>query len=394
MGANQSLPNKPQRRSSQSKYVLGKKSSSSISSQQKSPSIIQHSSNLVSNRSSIGSTTLVNAAAPVTPTERSLKSVPLDAISDKRKGKLPADSLNHLDTLSPMNNSAVMGRAGHHKRIKSQNNHRNSTGQRERYNSIFTASNISNHDGFQFSAVADSVITDMSRISFNSFMDNKSGEDNDYVMYVPDFEYPSRSETSSPSTDNVSTTQEILDLLTENPGYTYDILTDIFSSPRIRNNPDLQREAFNAAEVWSSRPDDVSAKICVARCKLCGWGTIKNPRQGFRELELLAAKKNWEAYYYLAQCCSNGVEQAPEGFSTTGTKSNLIIQPVDQVLARSWYKKVINTPCDIQSDRISYIIAQAKLLIAISRFDTDQLTRENLDESIGYVKDSATAGNR
>ncbi|KAI8075617.1 hypothetical protein BDF21DRAFT_423276 [Thamnidium elegans] len=292
------------------------------------------------------------------------------------------------------NNSSIMGRAGHHKRVKSQNNHRNSTGQRERYNSIFTASNISNHDGFQFSAVADSVITDMSRISFNSFMDNKAGEDNNYVMYVPDFEYPSRSETSSPSTDNVSTTQEILDLLTENLGYTYDILTDIFSSPRIRNNPDLQREAFNAAEVWSLRPDDVSAKICVARCKLCGWGTLKNPRQGFKELEQLAAKKNWEAYYYLAQCCSNGVEQAQEGFSTAGTKSNLIIQPVDQALARSWYKKVINTPCDIQSDRISYIIAQAKLLIAISRFDTDQLTRENLDESIGYIKDSATAGNR
>lgn len=363
MGANFSSEEKSAR---SSKYVLGKKlSSSSISSQAKSASIIQHSNDLISN----------NKAAPT----------PLAMISEKRKGKLP-EALDHLDKLTPITNNSNT------KRIKSQRVKRTSSSQphyRERISSSFSVSGFSsNHDAFQFSSVADSVITDMSRFSFNSFMDHKSGEDNDYIMSVPDFEYPSRTDTNSPDTDNVSTMQEILDLLNENPGFTYDILTDIFASPRIRNNPDLQREAFQAAEIWSTRPDDVSAKICVARCKLCGWGTVKNSRQGFKELQQLAEKNNWEAYYHLAQCCYNGVEQV---ISSTTT---VTIQPVDQNLACSWYKKVIHTRCDIQSDRIDYIIAQAKLLIAVTNFTTDQITCENRDENIGYIKDSATIGNR
>ncbi|KAG2209957.1 hypothetical protein INT47_003392 [Mucor saturninus] len=362
MGANLSSEEKSTR---SNRSILGKKlSSSSISSQAKSLSIIQHSNDLINN----------NYTAPS----------PLASVSEKRKGKLP-EALNHLDTLTPINNSTV-------KRLKSQRVKRTSTSQphyRERISSSFSVSGFSsNHDAFQFSSVADSVITDMSRFSFNSFMDQKLGEDNDYIMSVPDFEYPSRIDTNSPDTDNVSTVQEILDLLTQNPGFTYDILTNIFASPRIRNNPELQREAFKAAEVWSARPDDVSAKICVARCKLCGWGTTKNSRQGFKELQQLAEKDNWEAYYYLAQCCYNGVEQV------ISSNTSVSIQPIDQKLACSWYKKIIDTHCDIQSDRIDQIIAQAKLLIAVTNFTTDQITCENRDENIGYIKDSATLGNR
>lgn len=363
MGANLSSEEKSPR---SSKSLLGKKSaSSSISSQTKSSSIIKHSNDLVNNMYTVPA--------------------PLAMISEKRKGKLP-EALDHLDTLTPINNSSNI------KRLKSQRAKRISTSQphyRERISSSFSVSGFSsNQDAFQFSSVADSVITDMSRFSFNSFMDHKLGEDNDYIMSVPDFEYPFRTDTNSPDTDNVSTVQDILDLLTENPGFTYDILTNIFASPRIRNNPELQREAFQAAEVWSARPDDVSAKICVARCKLCGWGTAKNSRQGFKELQQLAEKNNWEAFYYLAQCCYNGVEQV---ISSTTT---VTIQPVNQKLACSWYKKVIDTQCDIQSDRIDQIIAQAKLLIAVTNFTTDQITCENRDENIGYIKDSATIGNR
>lgn len=362
MGANISSDEKSTR---SSRSILGKKlSSSSISSQAKSLSIIQHSNGLINNNYTAAS--------------------PLASVSEKRKGKLP-EALNHLDTLAPINNSTV-------KRLKSQSVRRSSSSQphyRERISSSFSVSRLSsNHDAFQFSSVADSVITDMSRFSFNSFMDHKLGEDNDYIMSVPDFEYPSRTDTDSPDTDNVSTAQEILDLLTQNPSFTYDILTNIFASPRIRNNPELQREAFKAAETWSLRPDDVSAKICVARCKLCGWGTAKNSRQGFKELQQLAEKNNWEAYYYLAQCCYNGVEQV------IASNTTVKIQPVDQKLACSWYEKVIDTPCDIQSDRIDQIIAQAKLLIAVTNFTTDQITCENRDKNIGYIKDSATKGNR
>jgi hypothetical protein len=79
----------------------------------------------------------------------------------------------------------------------------------------------------------------------------------------------------------------------------------------------------------------------------------------------------------------------------SGAKAPAItIQPIDPMLACSWYKKVIETPNSIQSDRIDYIIAQAKLLIAVINFTTDQITRDNLEENINYIKDSANSGNR
>lgn len=420
MGANLSTEEKSQKRrlSSQSKYVMGKKnSSSSISSQH----IRKHSIDLVNNNNYINSTTKpsspVHAAttpAPVTTNSHnpafsksatSVVTPPLAAISEKRKGKLPTitngDALNHLDKLSNNNSSLIIDRhSGISKRNKSPRTTRNSTSTAHyrdtRYNSVFSSSGFSNNnDAFQFSTVGDSAITDVSRISFNSFMDHKPGDDNDYIMSVPDFEYSSRTDTNSPSTEDVSTMEEILDLLKQHPQFTYDILTDIFASPRIRSNPDLQREAFQAAEIWSLRPDDISAKICVARCRLCGWGTTKNSRQGFKELQELSKKNNWEAYYHLAQCCYYGVEQASEGYTLSGAKApSMTIQPVDPILACSWYKKVIETPCSIQSDRNDYIIAQAKLLIAVINFTTDQITRENMDENINYIKDSANSGNR
>lgn len=415
------------RRSSQqssSKYVMGKKTSSSSSIAQ-SPSIIQHSIDLVSNENYIIDSTpnVINTTATTTTnnfTPPSITTTPpnnkaLAPISEKRKGKLPAtvtsDALNHLDKLPLVDrhNSSGFSSSNNRKSSPSQQQRttssRNSHYRESRYSSILSASGFSNHhDSFQFSTIAgDSVITDMSRFSFNSYnMDNKQiCDDNDYIMSVPDFEYPPPTSTeSAPNTGHVSTMEEILDLLKQRPNFTHDILTDIFASTRIRNNPDLQREAYQAAEVWSLRPDDVSAKICVARCKLCGWGTSKNPRQGFSELQSAANKNNWEAYYHLAQCYYYGVEEhvsASEGYTLAGgaviTKTN-VIQPVDQDLALTWYKKIINTPCDIKSERINYIIAQAKLLIAVTNFTTDQITRENLEENVNYIKDSAYAGNR
>lgn len=412
MGANLSTEEKSQkRRLSQSKYVMGKKTSvASISSQ----SIKQHSIDLLNNNSSIQSSPITkdlyaattNTTSKTIIPSKSANSVKSPVVSEKRQAKSSSgDALDHLDKLSNLNSnnsSLIIERhSGISKRNKSARTTRYSTASTShyrdtRYNSILSASGFSNNnDAFQFSTIGDSAITDVSRISFNSFMDHKSGEDNDYIMSVPDYEYPSRTETESPSTDNVSTMDEILDLLKNHPRFTYDILTDIFASPRIRSNPDLQREAFQAAEVWSLRPDDVSAKICVARCKLCGWGTPKNSRQGFKELQNLSLKNNWEAYYHLAQCCYYGVEQASESYTSSGGKAPpTIIQPADPALACSWYKKVIETPCTIYSDRIDYIIAQAKLLIAVINFTTDQITHDNLEENINYVKDSAIAGNR
>ena len=388
MGANLSTEEQPhlKRRLSQSKYVMGKKTSSASLS---SRSIRKHSHDLINHRNS--SPPPPTPSVPVTYSKTTTP--PLAAISEKRRGDAAGDaSTNHLDKLS---NSSIMIER-HHRNKSPRTATRNSTYRETRYNSVLSASGFSNNnDAFQFSTMGESAITDVSRISFNSYMDHKQTEDNDYIMSVPDFEYPVRTDTNSPSIENVSTMDEILDVLKQHPKFTYDILTDLFSSPRIKSNPELQREAFQAAEVWSLRPDDVSAKICVARCKLCGWGTPKNSKQGFQELQKLASKNNWEAYYHLAQCCYYGVEQASEGYTLSGAKAPaIVIQPVDPVMACSWYKKVIETPCTIQSDRIDYIIAQAKLLIAVTNFTTDRITLENIQENINYVKDSALAGNR
>jgi hypothetical protein len=333
--------------------------------------------------------------------KRPLKPISIDAtvlpaISEKRRGKLP-EAFNHLDKLPDQNNMV------HHKRIKSQRNSRQTKVSRDRYSSTISASGFSSTigDPLHFSIVGDSTITDITNVSsfsVSSFLD-KAGEDNHYIMAIPDSDFasaPSRTSLNTPSIEDVSTTEEILDLLTRNPESTYDILTGIYGSERMRTNSELQKEAFQAAETWSLRPTDVSAKIIVACCKLCGWGTSKNSKKGFNELQALANKGVWEAFYYLGQCYHYGVEQASEGYNLSGRPlSTHVIQPIDRDQATHWYLKVIDTPSvDVQTERLQFYIAEAQFRIAAINFSSGKIDLDNVEDNVSYLRHSVSAGNR
>lgn len=330
----------------------------------------------------------------------------LPAISEKQRGKLPVADMNsveaahHFDKLPPSSASS----SPHHKRMKSQQQYtpqnRRSSKMRERYSSTISASGFSSTigDPLHFSMVGDSTITDITNVSsfsVNSFLD-KVGEDNNYIMSIPDSDFSSNSNaTKTYSTELASTTQDVLDLLVAYPDATYDILTSIFGSERMRSDPELQREAFQAAETWSLRPTDVSAKIIVACCKLCGWGTSKNSKKGFQEIQALAKKGVWEAFYYLGQCYHYGVEQASEGYNLSGRPlSAHVIQPIDRDQAIAWYQKVVDTRDSAASERVQFYVAEAQFRIAAINFASGKINLDNVDENVDYLKQSVTAGNR
>ncbi|KAI8644937.1 hypothetical protein BD408DRAFT_412401 [Parasitella parasitica] len=323
-----------------------------------------------------------------TPTTSSL----LPVISEKQRkdptatiseSSLPPASMQHLDKLS-------------HKRLKSQRNSRQSK-MRERYSSTISASGFSSTIGepLHFSMMGDSSITDVTNVSsfsINSFLD-KTGEDNNYIMAIPDTDFEANK--SNWSTETASNTQDILDLLTQHPEAVYDILTSIFGSDRMRSNAELQREAFQAAETWSLRPTDVSAKVIVACCKLCGWGTSKNSIKGLNEIQALAERGVWEAFYYLGQCFHYGVEQSSDGYNLSGCPlSAHIIQPIDRDQAISWYRKVIETSSHISSDRVRFYVAEAQFRIAAINFASGNIDLCNVDENVDYLRQSAATGNR
>lgn len=368
---------------------------SDTSSLNRSSKVIEKKASLISNKSikslSASSTVPKSIKRTLTPIRSnqsmSLQEDSLNNISEKKRGKLP-EPIQHL----PLPDR-------HLKRIKpAQKSNRSSVvPKRERYNSTISVSGFSSTigDPLHFSMVGDSTITDITNVSsfsVNSFLD-KIGEDNNYIMHIPDSDYSTKS--NLPSIDHISTTDDIINLLLQHPNDTYDLLTAIYGSDRMKNNLDLQREAFQAAETWSLRPTDVIAKTIVACCKLCGWGTPKSSKKGFQELQALAKKGVWEAYYYLGQCYDKGVEQANEGYNLSGRPLSVhVIQSADKEQAIYWYKKVIETTNDVQSVRVQYYIADAQFRIAAINFTSDKIDSNNVDENINYLKQSVSAGNR
>lgn len=298
---------------------------------------------------------------------------PAETTTNEEENTLPA-----LNRLSP-----------HYKRIKtsSQRNSRllSTTPKDFRYSSTISASGFSSTigDPLHFSMIADSTITDItnaSNFSVNSFLD-KIGEDTTmtsrYTMHIPDSDYHQTQQL--PSIENVTTTDDILNLLTQHPNDTYDLLTAIYGSDKMKQNTlDLQREAFLAVETWSLRPTDHIAKTIVACCQLCGWGTAKDTKKGFQSLQSLANKGTWEAYYYLGQCYHYGVDN----------------ESTDHEQAIFWYKKVIQE--EQNSVRAQYYVAEAQFRIAAIRFASGSVMNNEsiLLESIHYLKASANAGNR
>ncbi|OBZ86962.1 Protein sel-1 2 [Choanephora cucurbitarum] len=338
-------------------------------------------------------------AIPENTPSTAITSLGLSSISENKQ-KRTSDASSHLNKL-PISTTPDRQSGAYYRRTKPQRSGRS----RDRYSSTLSVSGFSSSigDTFHFSMVGDSTITDItnaSSFSVNSFLD-KVGEDNNYIMTIPDSDFTDdllllrNNNNNTPCIDHVSTTEDILDLLTSYSDSTYDILTSIFGSERIRTNSELQKEAFVAAETWSLRPTDVIAKVIVACSKLCGWGTTKNPKKGFNELQALADKGVWEAFYYLGQCYHYGIEQASETHNLSGRPlSTQVIQPIDCEQAIYWYLKVIEKQKDLPSDRVRFYVAEAQFRVAAINFASDQISIDNVEENIAYLKESVAAGNR
>ncbi|KAG1219393.1 hypothetical protein G6F35_007526 [Rhizopus arrhizus] len=211
-----------------------------------------------------------------------------------------------------------------------------------------------------------SEMTDYSHFSFNA------KENNDYIMSTPEL-------NSTPTT--LHTSKEMVDYLIKNSSNTFDILTTVFNSSQMKHNPDFQREAYKALELWVQIADDPSAKVCIARCKLCGWGTEKDPKAAFVELKRLATEQDtWESYFFLAQCYYYGI-----------TDLDQTIQAVDKKKACTWFKKSMQVPQRYQTSQVvPHFVAQAQVCVAI----TNLLAGDSVDENIELVKASARAGNK
>ncbi|RCH91880.1 hypothetical protein CU098_004442 [Rhizopus stolonifer] len=174
--------------------------------------------------------------------------------------------------------------------------------------------------------------------------------------------------------NQLHTSKEIVNHFEQNPLDTFDTLVNLFSSSRMKQDPEFQREAFRACELWIAITDDPSAKVCIARCKLSGWGTNKDPVFAFTELKRLAAQGTWEAYFFLAQCYYYGVDK---------------VQGKDKQKACEWYQRTIQMPYST-SRTAPYFVAQAQVCVAITRL----LEGGSLDENVSLIKQSADAGNK
>ncbi|KAI8995031.1 hypothetical protein BDB01DRAFT_847010 [Pilobolus umbonatus] len=319
------------------------------------------------------------------------KSFQFSSISERVRGKLP--SIIH--STSSANRSICNGSKSETKQIQKLYNKKNV--ESTHYG---LASGVSSKDTAQFSRLADSSfteITNISQLSIQSFME-PSKEDNGYIMILPEFDNstgPSHVKSfnsmasSQLSIDNVFSKDSILQLLMTRPKETFDIFNEIITSSRMRSNKDFQKEVFHAAEVWRTRSNDASAKIAVARCKLCGWGTPIQPLQGFLELEALANEGVWQAYFYLGQCYYLGVEQ-----HTTAEGVSTVIQSVDNNKASYWLRRVYTVPSHITSKYVPGFIAQAQLNVAMIYFTTTENFYDEIHEYIDLIRKSALVGNK
>ncbi|KAI8887438.1 HCP-like protein [Backusella circina FSU 941] len=264
-------------------------------------------------------------------------------------------------------------------------------------------SGFSQVDGGYFSLISDSMITDItsdSHFSVNSFMKTPGKLDfNDYIISIHDsYGSPIRTANSTPLSvvedDMNFNYKSILEFLMETPKKSFDIFTDILGSGKIKYDDDRKQQVYKAAEEWSIKANDASAKVTLAKCKLCGWGTSINPEQGFSELRSLAEQGTWEAYLYLGQCYYFGVNQSKNlGYTLSGKHESNLFQSIDKQKAVFWFEKVLNAPSDIETKYMDEMVAYAKLCIAVIRFNLNAFEASS-ERNIDMLKQSAAYGNR
>ncbi|KAI8984482.1 hypothetical protein BDF20DRAFT_860235 [Mycotypha africana] len=247
-------------------------------------------------------------------------------------------------------------------------------------------------DSFHFSSVADSTITDFtnaSTFSINSFLDKASDEKNDFMPFSVSVSNPTIDPHHPIELESLSTAQAILDLLLKKPEAIYDVFSYVLShtgSARNTNHTEpcdaaFQKEAFLAMETWSLRATDTFAKVMVACCRLYGWGTEREPELGFHDLQSLAKRGVWEAFYFLGQCYHYGLASDDTA--------------MDREKALYWYAKLVeNAENAANYQQAQLYVAEAQFRIVAIQFAAGKITFDNLHENVDMLKQSADSGNR
>ena len=186
----------------------------------------------------------------------------------------------------------------------------------------------------------------------------------------------SNNATSSPPINYRLSVDDILqELAAASPNETYPILDSVFATARQLDDPRDHAAAFRAAQIWSKQTNDDDASnvaaVWVARCLLDGWGIRGHAKEGFDQLQQLAGRGCWQAFFPLGLCYLHGVAH---------------VQPPDKTLALSWF----STTAQLDPEKI----AHARLIIALAQIHVGALTlQDNLGEAFTWFLKSANNGN-
>lgn len=166
------------------------------------------------------------------------------------------------------------------------------------------------------------------------------------------------------------------ELAAASPNETNPILDSVFATARQLDDPRDHAAAFRAAQIWSKQTNDDDASnvaaVWVARCLLDGWGMRGHAKQGFDQLQQLAGRGCWQAFFPLGLCYLHGVAH---------------VQPPDKTLALTWF----STTAQLDPDKT----AHARSVIAFAQLHVGALTlQENhLGEAFTWFLKSANNGN-
>jgi hypothetical protein len=275
------------------------------------------------------------------------------------------------------------------------------TDRRIRHISIQSAgpSTFSQSDAGYFSLVGDSVFSELTNDSYISSIFKPATtlptDHNDFIIRPYDSCIQPVDDMPFFLLEEEITEKSLLDYIMNNPKQAFDVFIDILRNPEIKNNNNLKQQVYKAAQTWSKTANDPSAKVTVAKCKLCGWGTPFNPQQGFSELKDLANEGCWESYMYLGQCYYFGVNKTANTLVSSGKvpPPTDFIQPIDRKKAIFWFEKALQVPSDVHSKYLDTMIAHAQLYVSVSRFSQDQ-SKEGIENNISLLKSSASLGHR
>lgn len=192
----------------------------------------------------------------------------------------------------------------------------------------------------------------------------------------PSYNNNNNNATSSPPINYRLCVDDILqELAAASPNETFSILDSVFATARQLDDPRDHAAAFRAAQIWSKQTNDEDASnvaaVWVARCLLEGWGIRGHAKEGFDQLQQLAGRGCWQAFFPLGLCYLHGVSH---------------VQPPDKTLALSWF----STTAQLDPAKMTH----GRSIIALAQLHVGALTLQgNLGEAFTWFLKSANNGN-